>query len=77
LNYTKNTDQELLTLITEGDRTAFGEVYERYKGVLFAHAFRRLNNQEEAEDIIHDLFAQLWNKRDALVIQTELSAYSD
>lgn len=73
--YKKNTDQELLTLITQGDRLAFGEVYERYKGVLFAHAYRRLSNQEEAEDVIHDLFTQLWNKRDALIIQTELSFY--
>ncbi|EHQ26280.1 RNA polymerase sigma factor [Mucilaginibacter paludis] len=73
--YNEYTDQELAALLTQGNRLAFAEVYDRYKGVLFVHAFKRLNNQEEAEDVIHDLFATLWNKRDELNINSQLSGY--
>lgn len=73
--YNESTDQELAALVTQGNRLAFAEVYDRYKGVLFVHAYKRLNNQEEAEDVIHDLFATLWNKRDELNINSQLSGY--
>jgi len=73
--YSTCNDHELATLLSQGDRDAFAEIYDRYKGVLFVHACRRLNNQEEAEDVIHDLFATLWNKREELTISGQLSGY--
>lgn len=65
-SYNEHSDQQLAFLLAEGNRSAFAEIYERYKGILFVHAYKRLNNQEEAEDIIHDLFAVLWNNRSQL-----------
>ena len=69
------SDPELTSLLKKGDANAFAEIYERYKGLLFVHAYRRLNNQEEAEDVLHDLFATLWNKKADLSIQSDLSGY--
>jgi RNA polymerase sigma-70 factor (family 1) len=69
------TDHELLQLLREDNQLAYAEIYDRYKGLLFIHAYKRLNNQEEAEDVIHDLFAVLWKKRAEITINTELAGY--
>lgn len=73
--YRQQTDQELTGLLKSGDRDAFSEIYERYKGLLYIHAFNKLRNEEEADDIVHDLFAALWEKRKELEITGYLSGY--
>lgn len=73
--YRKHSDEELAALLQAGDRDAFGEIYERYKGLLYIHAFHKLRNEEEADDIVHDLFAALWDKRAGLEISGFLSGY--
>jgi RNA polymerase sigma-70 factor (ECF subfamily) len=73
--YSGYSDYELASLIKEDDRAAFAEIYERYKGLLYIHAFNKLRNQQEADDIVHDLFAALWDKRDELELTGHLSGY--
>lgn len=53
---------ELLRRIGKADRDAFSALYDRFNGVLFATAFRVLNNQEAAEDVLQDVFVQIWDK---------------
>ena len=53
---------ELLRRVAKGDRSAFEELYDRFSGVLFSTAYRVLNNQEATEDVIQDVFIQIWEK---------------
>lgn len=53
---------ELLKRVGKGDRRAFSDLYDRFAGVLFATAYRILNNQEGAEDVLQDVFVQIWEK---------------
>ncbi len=53
---------ELLRRVGEGNRDAFSQLYDRFNGVLFATAYRVLNNQEAAEDVLQDVFVQIWEK---------------
>ena len=53
---------ELLRRIGQGDRRSFEELYARFSGVLFSTAYRVLNNQEAAEDVLQDVFIQIWEK---------------
>ena len=53
---------ELLRRTGEGDRRSFEQLYERFSGVLFAAAYRVLNNQQAAEDVLQDVFIQIWDK---------------
>lgn len=69
------TDQQLADLLSKGDDGAYSEIYYRYKGVLFQHVYKKLRSQEEAEDIIQDLFATLWARRDELTNLESLSGY--
>ena len=48
--------------IGQGDRRSFEEFYDRLAGVLFSTAFRVLNNREAAEDVLQDVFIQIWEK---------------
>ncbi|WEK18994.1 MAG: RNA polymerase sigma-70 factor [Candidatus Pedobacter colombiensis] len=75
LIYGSLSDLELTDLLKEGDVNAYTVIYNRYFDELFLHAFRRLNDKEEAQDVIHELFAGLWNKRAELTIRSSLAAY--
>lgn len=73
--YQSLMDAELFTLLCNGDHKAYTEIYDRYSGILYVHAYKRIRNREEARDLIHELFTVLWSKRDQIVLKTELSAY--
>jgi RNA polymerase sigma-70 factor (ECF subfamily) len=57
-------DAEILLLqrVGQEDRAAFEALYERYSGILFSTAYRVLNDQEAAEDVLQDVFVQIWDK---------------
>lgn len=73
--YTTFSDQQLVALLKEGNPVAYTTIYDRYERLLFIHAYKRLQNKEEARDIIHDLFIVLWTKRKDLNFGTSLRAY--
>lgn len=74
-DYQSFTDQELTALLKNGDHSAFTEIYHRYKRLLYTHAYQRLRDEAEVDDIIHELFATLWLKRDSIQFNTNLSGY--
>jgi RNA polymerase sigma-70 factor (ECF subfamily) len=53
---------ELLRRIGAGDLRCFEELYRRYGGMLFATIIRILNHQEAAEDVLQEVFLQIWEK---------------
>lgn len=62
-NYQSYSESELLHLITNDDAFSFTELYNRFWKTLFAIAYNRLKDTQAAEDIVHDVFASLWNNR--------------
>jgi RNA polymerase sigma-70 factor, ECF subfamily len=58
-------DIEWLRRIGGGDRTAFASFYDQYSGLLFSIAVKVLNDAKEAEDVLQEVFMQIWNKADA------------
>ncbi|GAB2801016.1 RNA polymerase sigma-70 factor [Rhabdobacter roseus] len=73
--YSEFSDAELMLLLSGSDGLAFAEIYQRYTGALFIHAYRILGDEEEAKDVIQELFAVLWIKRNTIVLRTSLSSY--
>jgi RNA polymerase sigma-70 factor (ECF subfamily) len=47
----------------EDSDAAFEEIYRRYFTKLYALVKRRLCDEQQTEDIIHDLFLNLWMNR--------------
>lgn len=73
--YALYTDEELVCFISADDDAAFTELYNRYAGVLYLHACKRLADRDSAQDLIHDVFASLWSNRHAMELEGKCSAY--
>lgn len=68
-------DLQLVALVQEGNEDAFAELYSRYKDPLYFHAGRMLDNDDEARDMVQDVFAAIWSKRETLVMPDAVDAY--
>jgi RNA polymerase sigma-70 factor, ECF subfamily len=55
-------DGELVSLIASGNCDALGLLYDRYEGIAFAVALRILRSDSEAEDIVQDVFVEIWRR---------------
>lgn len=73
--YQSYTDNDLVSLLKENDYAAYTEIYNRYSGLLYVHACKRLKDREAAKDLIQELFTSTWNNRYKLKIDTQLSSY--
>lgn len=73
--YSDLDDHDLVTLLRNGNRDAFTEIYQRYFKVLFAHAYKKMQNDDAARDLIQELFTNLWVKREILTFHSSLVAY--
>ena len=73
--YGSYSDGELAFLLTQNDDRAFTEIYNRFYGLLFIHACKRLNDDEEAKDVVQQLFESLWQKRNHVQPDKNLSAF--
>jgi DNA-directed RNA polymerase specialized sigma24 family protein len=58
----QNNDVELLKAIAAQDEAALAQLYDRYRAILFGLLMRILNNREEAEDVLQELFLQVWRR---------------
>jgi RNA polymerase sigma-70 factor (ECF subfamily) len=56
------TDEELIRDITKSDSNAFGIFYDRHSRLVYGALLRILKNTDEAEDILQDVFLQVWRK---------------
>jgi RNA polymerase sigma-70 factor (ECF subfamily) len=53
-------DSALIERIVDGDENALSTLYDRYSGMLFAMLVRILKDTHAAEEVLQDLFLQLW-----------------
>ncbi len=56
----------LFNRLREGDAAAFDALFRMFYAELVVTANRFLRNQEEAEDLVQDLFFRLWSNRENL-----------
>jgi len=55
-------DEALLARIAQQDRDAFTGFYDRHARILFSVAVRIVNDHAEAEEVLQEVFVQLWEK---------------
>ncbi len=56
------SDTELLSAISSGDEDALAYLFERYRTILFSVIVRIVYSREEAEDVLQEVFLQVWHK---------------
>lgn len=55
-------DAELMRALCAGDKSALGKLYDRHAPTALGLATRILHDQREAEDVVHDVFLELWRR---------------
>lgn len=75
LEYKKISDAQLISLLKESNHSAYNEIYHRYFYLIFTHAYKKLRDEEQAKDIVQDVFANLWFKRDFNLPASNLAGY--
>lgn len=69
------TDSELLDAIKRDDHAAFRILFDRYWEYLFSIVYHRLNNRDETQDIVQDIFIYIWKSRASLTVNNGLEPY--
>lgn len=62
LNDDRAVELDLLARIARRDRRAFEELFTRYSGILYATALKFLKDDADAQDVVQDVFIQIWDK---------------
>ncbi|MVZ63439.1 RNA polymerase sigma factor [Sphingobacterium humi] len=66
---------QLLDAISHGDERAFSTFYDIFASDLIKHILSKVQDQQIAEDILHDLFLSLWKNRERLPQIQSVPAY--
>lgn len=56
------TDNDLVIQLQKRDEAALMELYQRYGRLVYSIAFQTLNNQQDAEEVVQDVFLRVWEK---------------
>src|ERR1700733_14251945 len=60
-------DSVLLQRVRQGDQTAMAEVFDRYGRAVYSVALRILKDSGHAEDVMQEIFFQIWRNSDSFV----------
>lgn len=69
------SDRELVTLISKSNNEAFTQLYNRYWDKLLFIAGIKLRDLAVAEEMVQDVFLDIWNRRETLNITGQVEAY--
>ena len=61
---TAASDAALVRRVEAGDEAALAALYDRYANLVYSVAFRVLRDKPAAEEILQDIFYQLWRTAD-------------
>ena len=53
-------DVQLIELAQNGEAEAFGELYERHAQTIFRFIYARLDDRQDAEDLMEEVFLRVW-----------------
>ena len=72
----KKTKQEnILVALANGNNLAFRKIFRLYYPRLEKYATYFLKNHEEAEDLVQEVFLQIWQNRKAIKRETHFESY--
>ncbi len=55
-------DAAVMSRLAGGDQRALAELYDRYGSLLLGLGVRVLGDRAEAEDVLHDVFVEIWKR---------------
>lgn len=73
--YHTHSDTQLIQLLASDDQRAFDTLYERYFNQLFNYAYEKTGDRFLAQEVVQELFINLWQYRGRLSITNAVKAY--
>lgn len=74
INHQSEEEVILLRALRRGDKKSFERLFYRYYPLLCAYA-RRFVSMDDAEEVVQEVFALFWEKRESLLVRSSLNAY--
>ena len=75
-SYTENTDDsQRWQAFKKGDRNAFETLLNQYYPLLINYGYRFYRDKEFVKDSVHDLFVEIWNRREHLSDVVSVKSY--
>lgn len=70
-----NRDEELVRGFLAGNEYCFEQLFHRYHRKVYNIAFRILRNSTDAEDVVQEIFMQVFRKLDSFKFQCQFSTW--
>src|ERR1017187_2322447 len=64
-------DSSLLGLVQSGDEQAMASLFDRYSKLVYSVALRVLRDPTSAEDVLQEVFMQIWRNPDSFTAARE------
>lgn len=75
LAYNVRNDAEVWAMFKKGDHDAFAALYQRHFKMLFQYGVKLAPDTDLVKDCIHDVFVELWRKKENLAHPKSVKAY--
>ncbi len=63
-SFHRSDEPQWMTQIAQQNQTALSQLYDRYAQLIYSIAYRSLGSVEESEELLMDVFAQVWRTAD-------------
>lgn len=70
-----HNESELLRQLNDGDHQAFTFLYREYSEALYYNILSMVKDENTAEELVQEIFAHIWNKRESIHVQTTFANY--
>jgi RNA polymerase sigma-70 factor (family 1) len=68
-------EKEILEGLKKNNISAFNTLYSNFSKPLYLYLLQKLKDPDICNDVLQDLFVNIWEKRESLHIDTSLKAY--
>jgi RNA polymerase sigma-70 factor (ECF subfamily) len=68
-------ETDIIPQIAQGNKSAFESLFRNHYASLCGYAVKYVWELEQAEEIVQDLFYNIWNKRNDLYISSSIESY--
>lgn len=69
------TDERLIEAIRKNDYVSYNKLFERYYGRLCQYVYSLLMDKSDTEDIVQELFLNIWKNRERIEIKENVGGY--
>lgn len=69
------TLENIISKVAQGDRNAFTKLYNHYKEPSIRFTMSIIKDEEEAENMLHEVFIKIWSRREQINPTLNFSSY--